>query len=244
MTQITTVIFDMYETLVEEGRHHWRKTFNEITRQQDLNVDPELLWDTWWEAIRAFRANRTSPGIPFESYYHAWRNGFSSAFRTLRLPGDPSAAIDKSMQDLSKRQPYVETMQTLRIIQSQYRTAILSNADEVYFRANLRLLDGDIVAGLSLALTSEEAQCYKPQRAFFQEMLRRLKVTPQECLYVGDRQLEDVKGADSVGIGTVWLNRSGIRLDRELPTPHYQIKSLSEIPQILEIIADTKDGSQ
>ena len=238
MTQITTVIFDMYETLVQEGHHHWRETFNEIVRQQNLNVDPDLLWDTWWEAIRGFRNNRTSPGTAFETYYQAWQNGFTSAFSTLELPGDPCTAIDKSMQDLSKRQPYVETMQTLRIIQSRYRTAILSNADEVYFRANLRLLGDDIVAGLSLALTSEEVQCYKPQPAFFQEMLRRLAVTPQECLYIGDRQLEDVKGADSVGIGTVWLNRSVIKLDRELPTPHYQIKSLSELPQILDIYAN------
>ena len=130
------------------------------------------------------------------------------------------------------------------MIQARCRTAILSNADECYFRPNLKLLGDDIVAGLSAALTSEEARCYKPQPAFFQEMLRRLGATPQECLYVGDRQLEDVQGASSVGIGTVWLNRPRSETDPQLPAPDHQINSLLEIPELLDRISGTKDGAQ
>ncbi len=243
MAQITTVIFDMYETLVEESHDQWRETFAEIIRHQKLNVDLELLWQTWWGLERKFRDRRTRPGVPFETYYEAWREAFAGAFKTLGLSGDPAAAIDHSLLDLSQRKPYEETRQALRLIQARCRTAILSNADECYFRPNLSLLDDDIVAGLSAALTSEEAQCYKPQPAFFQEMLRRLEVTPQECLYVGDRQLEDVKGGRGVGMGTVWLNRSGTAMDPELPAPDHEIKSLLEIPDLLDRIADSKDGA-
>ncbi len=244
MTQITTVIFDMYETLVEESHDQWRETFREIIRHQNLNVDPELFWQTWWALERKFRDRRAIPGVPFETYYQAWREAFAGAFRTLGLSGDPGAAIDKSLQDLSQRQPYEETGQALHMIQARCRTAILSNADECYFRPNLRLLDDDIVAGLSAVLTSEEAQCYKPRPEFFQEMLRRLEVTPQECLYVGDRQLEDVKGGGGVGMGTVWLNRSGTAMDPQLPAPDHQIDGLLEIPQLLDRISGTKDGAQ
>ena len=243
MTQITTVIFDMYETLVEEGHDKWRETFVEIIRHQNLNVEPELFWQTWYGLERQFRDRRAKPGVPFETYHHAWREAFAGAFTTLGLPGDPGSAIDRSMQDLSQRPPFEETRPALRLIQARCRTAILSNADEGYFRPNLRLLDDEIVANLSAVLTSEEAQCYKPQPEFFQEMLRRLGVTPQECLYVGDRQLEDVKGGGGVGMGTVWLNRSGTPLDPELPAPDHEIKSLLEIPDLLDRIADQKDGA-
>ena len=244
MSQITTVIFDMYETLVKESHDQWRETFVEIIRDQNLNVDPELFWQTWLGLELNFRDRRTSPGAPFETYYQAWRDAFAGAFTTLGLSGDPGAAIDKSMRDLSQRQPYEETRQALRMIQARCRTAILSNADECYFRPNLRLLGDDIVAGLSAALTSEEARCYKPQPAFFQEMLRRLGAAPQECLYVGDRQLEDVKGAGGVGMVTVWLNRPRSEPDPELPAPDHQINSLLEIPELLDQIAGTKDGAQ
>ena len=55
-----------------------------------------------------------------------------------------------------------------------------------------------------------------------------------ECLYVGDRQLEDVKGAGSVGMGTVWINRHGEPLDPDLPSPDYQVSSLLELAELLE----------
>jgi 2-haloalkanoic acid dehalogenase type II len=242
MTQITTVIFDMYETLVQESHDQWRETFKDIIRQQNLNVDAELLWDTWWDVGRKFRDTRVSPGAVFKTYYQTWREAFADAFSTLNLSGDPGAAIDKSMEDLSQRKPFDETRQALRMIQPLCRTAILSNADECYFRPNLKVLDDAIVAGLSAVLTSEEARCYKPQPAFFQEMLRRLGAAPEECLYVGDRQLEDVQGAGGVGMVTAWLNRSQSERDPQLTAPDYEINSLLEIPEILDRISGAKDG--
>ena len=52
---------------------------------------------------------------------------------------------------------------------------------------------------------------------------------------MGDRQFEDVKGAGGVGMGTVWVNRSGDPLDADLPTPDYQITNLLELPEILKL---------
>ena len=244
MSQITTVIFDMYETLVGNERTQWQETFKEIIRLQNLNVDPELLWQTWRGLEGKFRESRLSPGAPFQTYFHGWRDTFAGTFQTLGLNGDAEAATHKSIQDVSQRPPYDETQQALRLVQSRCRTAILSNADDDYLRPNLRLLGDDIVAGLSAVLTSEEARCYKPQPALFQEMLRRLGATPRECLYVGDRQFEDVKGAGGVGMGTVWLNRSRSAMDPDLPTPDHQITSLLEIPELLDRIAGTKDGAK
>lgn len=244
MSQITTVIFDMYETLVENEQGQWRETFKEIVRLQDLNVDPELLWQTWRGLEQKFRDRRVTPGAPFQTYFSGWTDTFADTFKTLGLTGDPGAATHKSIEDLSQRPPYEETRQALDLIQAQCHTAILSNADENYLRPNLRLLGDEIVVGLSAVLTSEEARCYKPDPALFQEMLRRLSVTPQECLYVGDRQFEDVQGAGGVGMGTVWLNRSRSAMDLELPAPDHQINSLLEIPELLNRIAGTKDGAQ
>ena len=66
----------------------------------------------------------------------------------------------------------------------------------------------------------------------------------QHVLYVGDRQLEDVKGGGGVGMGTVWLNRSGTAMDPQLPAPDHQIDSLLEIPELLDRLSGTKDGAQ
>ena len=115
-------------------------------------------------------------------------------------------------------------------IRKRCRTALLSNADDSFLKPNLELYGIDF----EQVLSSEEGRCYKPQPGLFLEMLRRIGATPPECLYVGDRQLEDVKGAGSVGMGTVWINRHGEPLDPELPSPDYQVSTLVELAELLE----------
>ena len=107
--------------------------------------------------------------------------------------------------------------------------AVLSNADDGYLLPNVTSL------GLNFAqvLSSEEGRAYKPDPGLFREVLRRLNVDPSEAIYVGDRQYEDVQGASTVGMATVWINRIGTPLDPGLPKPDHQINSLLELPGIL-----------
>ena len=65
-------------------------------------------------------------------------------------------------------------------------------------------------------------------------MLDTLNVTPDEVVYVGDRQLEDVKGPSELGMHPVWINRSANPANPDLPKPAYQISSLLELPGLLE----------
>ena len=229
MNRITTVIFDMYETLVENGPHLWQETFGHIIREQDLNVDVDRLWQEWRTAELDFRANRIKPESAFQSYFQGWRECFVRAYEALGLTGDPSAASRKSILDMSLRDPYPETLEALPQVQRQWTTAILSNADDGYLLPNVENIGLDFQAVLS----SEEARVYKPQPGLFQEMLHRLDVSPGETIYVGDRQFEDVLGASRAGMRSVWINRTAAPLDPQLPTPDYQISSLLELPAVL-----------
>lgn len=229
MNQITTVIFDMYETLVENNPSLWQSTFQEIIQSQQLQVSIDDLWREWRAIEVGFRDRRIKPGTPFQSYFEGWRDCFAGAFQVLGLEGDPETASQKSIQDMSMRNPYDETIEAMTALQANWRTAILSNADDGYLLPNAAALGLDFAEVLS----SEECRCYKPEPGLFQEMLRRLDVAPNQALYVGDRQYEDVKGASGVGMASVWINRTGAVLNPELPTPDYQINSLLELPGIL-----------
>jgi 2-haloalkanoic acid dehalogenase type II len=237
MSQITTVIFDMYETLVENNPGLWQSTFQEIIQSQQLQVSIDDLWREWRAIEVGFRDRRVKPGTPFQSYFEGWRDCFAGAFQVLGLEGDPDTASHKSIQDMSLRNPYGETIEAMKVLQANWRTAVLSNADDGYLLPNAAALGLDFAEVLS----SEECRCYKPEPGLFQEMLRRLDVAPNQALYVGDRQYEDVKGASGVGMATVWINRTGAVLNPELPTPDYQISSLLELPGILTGETTDKD---
>ena len=229
MSQITTVIFDMYETLVENNPGLWQSTFQEIIQSQQLQVSISDLWREWKEIEVGFRDRRVNPDATFQSYLEVWRDCFAGAFQVLGIEGDPESASHKSIQDMSLRSPYEETIEAIKTLQENWRTAVLSNADDGYLLPNAAALGLDFAEVLS----SEECRCYKPEPGLFQEMLSRLDVAPSQAMYVGDRQYEDVKGASGVGMASVWINRTGAVLNPELPTPDYQINSLLELPGIL-----------
>jgi 2-haloalkanoic acid dehalogenase type II len=229
MAKVTTVIFDMYETLLHNESYFWQATFDDIIREQRLNTTGDLLWKEWLQGDQEFRCRRIQPETPFQSYYDAWRECFARAFAALGLEGDAAVASRRFIHDLGQRPAYPETLEALGIIQRRWRTAVLSNADDDYLLPAVKRLGFKFDAVLS----SEGVHAYKPQPALFEEILRRLGVTSQESVYVGDKQFEDVKGASQVGMGTVWINRAGAPLDANLPAPDHQISNLLELPRLL-----------
>lgn len=228
MSRITTIIFDMYDTLAQNHSRFWLDTFSRIIQEQGLEVSRDQLWEEWRKVDAISRRRRVQPGAPFRSYFESWRECFVGAFAALELAGDADAAIHHAFQDMGQRPAYPDTAEAVEQVQHQWRTALLSNADNNYLKPNLAHLGLKFGAVLS----SEDARCYKPRAELFQEMLRRLDVTPQECFYVGDRQFEDVQGAAQVGMRTVLINRAGAPLDPKLPQPDHQISSLLELPAL------------
>ena len=229
MPRITTVIFDMYETLVQNPQGMGKSSFAKIIEQQGLNTSVDELWDNWLPAEAEFQKTRLDPHLPFQNYFSAWKSGFELSFSTLGLDGDPQAATEQFFRDVSQRDPYPETDDAVAEVQERCRTAILSNADEGFLLPNLELLE----VGFDLVLTSEQAQIYKPRPELFEMILSQLGVTPDETAYVGDRQFEDVQGPINAGMHPVWINRSNQALNPDLPTPPHMISSLLELPKLI-----------
>jgi 2-haloalkanoic acid dehalogenase type II len=229
MPRITTVIFDMYETLVQNPIGTGKASFAKTIAQQGLNTTVDNLWEHWSPFDEEFRNTRVDPDRPFQSYFGAWKIGFERSFSILNLDGDAQAATEQFFRDLSQRDPYPESNEALADVQKQCRTALLSNADDGFLLPNLELLE----VGFETVLSSEQAQIYKPRPELFQLMLERLGVSPGETAYVGDRQLEDVLGATQAGMHPIWINRDNRPLDPSLRTPDLQISSLLELPKLL-----------
>ena len=229
MAEIKAVIFDMYQTLVQDPSGQWRTSFRSIVEEQGLNITAEQLWEGWHESEEQFRHRRTDPTLPFQTYYDAWAGGFRLAFKQLGVNGDADAATSRFFSDLSRREPFPETRKAILEVQRGYRTAVLSNADDGFLLPNLELLDLEF----ETVLSSEMARSYKPQPELFREMLSRLSLLPQQTVYVGDRHYEDVYGASEVGINAVWIDRGDRGLRSDLPPPNHRVTSLLELPALI-----------
>ena len=235
MANITTIIFDMYETLARNSPSLWQDTFQRICHAQGLAVDYQELYRVWKSYEMNFRRDRLDleapeKSPPFMSYEQAWAGCFEKAFRELGLGGDAAEAARLSVEDMGRREIMPETAEALTAVRARWRTALLSNADDAYLNPTLQRIDGHFEATLS----SEQAQAYKPHPRPFIQVMQALGVEPSECVYVGDSQFDDVLGAGRVGMKAIWVNRAKATPDPNLPSPDYQVADLTQIPELLE----------
>lgn len=230
MSAITTVIFDMFSTLAQDGPADWERTFAAIVRGQGLATTPDALRDAWDAGAAAFRQQRNAPDGSFISYLDGWTAAFDRAFRDLGIVGDGRAAAQQSLDDLAMRELFPETAEALTLVGQRRRIAVLSNADDCC----LYPVAERIGVKFETVLSSESGRRYKPDARLFDAVCRRLDVAAAECVYVGDKQFEDVQGARNAGMASVWINRAGTPASPDLPAPDVEIRSLLELPATLE----------
>lgn len=75
-------------------------------------------------------------------------------------------------------------------------------------------------------LVSDDTGWRKPHRRIFQDALRKLHAVADETVYIGDSPIEDIKGAQSLGMKTVFV-----------PSQFYSLKNLRENNQKPDFIA-------
>ena len=72
--------------------------------------------------------------------------------------------------------------------------------------------------------TSEDAKAYKPRKELFELALRSTGLKEYEVIHIGDSLSSDIRGASSVNIKALWLNRFG----KKVPDGVESIASLLE----------------
>ncbi|MBE4618711.1 HAD-IA family hydrolase [Vibrio navarrensis] len=72
----------------------------------------------------------------------------------------------------------------------------------------------------------------KPAASIFLKALKLAGVTAEEAIHVGDSLIADIKGANDLGILSVWVNATGIINETEVE-PNYEVRKAIEIHKIL-----------
>lgn len=156
--------------------------------------------------------------------------------RFLPLVGcavSPQAASDRFLQELSRQGiPYPQTKPLLTELRKRgYVLYLASNG--IAFVQRGRYQACDLLSYLDGAFVSEDLGFQKPDRRFFDEMLRRIGSPDRKsCLMIGDSLSSDIAGGNAAGIDTVWLNQEGETIPK-VQRPTYVIKNLTEVLALL-----------
>jgi 2-haloacid dehalogenase len=142
--------------------------------------------------------------------YRSYREVLQSVVRHFgeRLGFTPSKAQQLSLPDSLQHWPaFPDTQEALRNLQSRYELASISNIDDDLFAMTLPKLG----VRFCQVITAQQAGCYKPCLKLFRMASERCAISPEHWLHVGQSIYHDILPAKSLGIATVWVNRSSPR---------------------------------
>lgn len=207
-------IFDLYGTLIdirtdEYSLDFWRKVVSifakgrasyspvELQRGYRRNVRRAL----WRERFRhpTYRHRDIDLLEVFAALYAD--KGVTAGDELLR---DTARRFRKaSTQKLCLYDGVLDLLETLK--KNGKKIYLLSNAQESFTIPELEEV-GILGYFDGIMISSEERVC-KPNRIFFERLIRRYELDPRECLMIGNDKNSDMLGAKGVGIDGLYIHQ-------------------------------------
>jgi len=128
---------------------------------------------------------------------------------------------------------FADTRDTLATLRERgYRLGLLSNTWWAAAWHNADLAAHGLGGLLDELVYTSDLPHSKPHPSVFREVALRLRIAPEACVMIGDRQIDDVAGARAVGMRAIWRrNESGFPVSDV--APDVMVDALAELPDLL-----------
>ena len=131
-------------------------------------------------------------------------------------------------------QLYPDTLSVLKTLRERgYKLGILTNGPSNYQRNKLNCTD--LHSYVDEIVLCGDLEHQKPHPSSFEAVCKRLGVSFEETVFVGDSPVNDVDGARKVGMIPLWMNSIG-KWNDSIEPAKYSIDKLSEILGIIDEI--------
>ena len=232
---IAAVSFDADGTLWDFQRAMRRSLAHTLAELQRLLPDTQSLSLTVDQLVAV--RNEVAEELSDRSMEHI---RFAAFTRTLERIGYPDVQLAHHLTSiyLARRfadiELYSDVLPALDELQSTYRLGLLSNGNTYPDRCSLP-------GRFDFVVFAQDYGVRKPDPRFYQIAIAQAGVEPNQLLHVGDSLVNDVAPAQTLGIRTVWLNRSGLRHDGP-PRPDAEIRSLAQLARVLTDLVGRAHG--
>jgi FMN phosphatase YigB (HAD superfamily) len=248
----TTLIFDAFDTVIHIN----------TAKLPKLRVDGQEVPTTAPAAYDAYA--ELFAKIPFDDFYRAFSQSFTQVtalrradlkeilsqqrFRImLELLGHTEPEItDVALEHITRahmrllRESFEVRPQVIQVLdwaKGRYRTAMISNF--AYAPTLYESLDHfKIRSAFETIVVSAEVGWCKPHRIIFDHTFEKMRIRPDEALFIGDQLYIDVYGALNSGMHVAWIEterQDWLPPEVRLPDwkPTYTVRVISELIELL-----------
>jgi putative hydrolase of the HAD superfamily len=136
------------------------------------------------------------------------------------------AAAEHFLGARNRVEPYGEVIDALVRLRGRYTLVSVTNGNSQLEQTPLRGL-------FHHSLSAGAVGAAKPDPAMFHAALSLAGVSPDQALHIGDDPLRDVMAAEAIGMGGIWINRTGAAWPEQLPAPRLKACDLIDFERWL-----------
>ena len=215
------VTFDCYGTLID-----WDAGIISAFQSEAAKDGVELRGD---QIIETYAVEE--PAIESASYLSYRQVLGETALRVAaRLDWNlPPERADFLAASLPEWQPFADTNPALERLARHFTLGILSNIDDDLLTATRRHFAVDF----DLIVTAQQVKSYKPGPGHFKQAL--VRAGEKRLLHAAQSYFHDVVPTSRLGIPVVWVNRKGAGMEPAGPLPTYEVRTLTELANLLGV---------
>jgi putative hydrolase of the HAD superfamily len=196
LEKIKAIIFDVDETLVDR-----RKAFICFCRYMIDTYAKEYPFQGTEDELISYMVDIDENG------YSGLKKFYTELLERWQLPLSLESFILERNEVFGKMAiPYPELYEVLDTLKGRYRLGIITNG---YSRVQRDKIETVKIADyFDTILVSGELEFEKPDCRIFELACRRLGVSKEEAVYVGDYYPNDIAGAIGAQIKPIWISRN------------------------------------
>jgi putative hydrolase of the HAD superfamily len=247
---IKAITFDLSDTMIRDDSDEPKRAVHGLRSKRDERR--HLVWEALSGATPVDRASvdlaydaaDAAFNIAWKEYAITWPVGhrIRIVLQALgrALPAEAFAAVVRAHEEMELAvppDPVPGIATALAELSARYRLCVVSDAIVSPARCLRRLLEAHDLAGYFSGFAfSDEVGWAKPHRAMFEAAARQLGCQIAEMVHVGDRDHNDVKGPQALGMKAVLF--VGQRdADRATTTADAVCERLADLPAVIDRLA-------
>lgn len=239
---IKTLFFDVDGTLYDETHAKIKAELGIVQiLSKQLNKPFMEIYNTYLNAKH--RILKSSKSDPNRNNRVKW---YESTLRDLGVQGiNPEFLGDKYWEIIKKSiEPYYDFTCVLPELSKKYDLYVIT--DELLEIQKQKLKQLGLLDSFKDIISSTHVGAVKPEPELFRYALGVAHCTPNEALMIGDNPSRDIKGGNSIGMGTVWLQRGKYHYYPQEATekPTITIKNFTQLEQSIEELEKKRNESQ
>lgn len=239
---IRAILFDINGTLsniwTNEQNEHLYRTVANFLGYHGVSLHPETLKNDFFELNKKQRHDSKEQYPEFDvikifqkiiSRYQKEKNSSLTAKQKTDLAETASVVFRSA--SLFYLDTYPNVKRTLRHLKKNYRLAAISDGQEIWAKPEINMVGlNDFFEEI---IVSSHYGYRKPDSRLFLKTLKKMDISPEEAVYVGNDMFRDIFGARQIGMKTVFFNSNQGQRNHTETQADYEIYDFSQLTEAM-----------